>query len=157
MRDLQLGQLLFFPFRSIHLSRQFLQKVCPQFITNGFVRMSVQIEHCSRLRNIFFKRSLVSSVMVAIFESYSPVRMKFNRNNVSFNFWGCTKTIKKCNIPLKSPIKWLPKMQHFFLNSNFCYVFRAIFGKLMFLKNGHGRHEKGGMPTHYVVIFHEFH
>ena len=89
-------------------------------------------------------------------DRYSPVRMKFNRNNISFNFWGRTKTIEKCNIPLKSPIKWLPKMQHFFLNSNFCYVFRAIFGKLMFLKNGHGRHEMGGMPTHYVFIFHEF-
>ena len=45
------------------------------------------------------------------FNYYSPVRMKFNRNYVSFNFWGYTKTIRKCNIPFKSPIKWLPKMQ----------------------------------------------
>ena len=37
--------------------------------------------------------------------------MKFNNNNVSFNFSGYTKTIKKCNIPLESPVKWLPRMQ----------------------------------------------
>ena len=58
---------------------------------------------------------------------------------------------------IEKPYKMVPKNATFFKkNSNFCYVFRAIFGNLMFLKNGHGRHEKGGMPTHYVFIFREF-
>ena len=42
---------------------------------------------------------------------YSGGQMKFNSNNVSLNFSGSTETIKKFNIPLKSPIKWLPRMQ----------------------------------------------
>ena len=35
--------------------------------------------------------------------------MKFNSSK-GFNFSGYTKSIKTCNIPLKSPIKWLPWM-----------------------------------------------
>ena len=50
-------------------------------------------------------------VMTIFFFQYSGGQMKFNSNNISFNFSGYTKIIKKCNIPLKSPIKWLPRMQ----------------------------------------------
>ena len=48
--------------------------------------------------------------------TYSGVQNVFN-----FNFSGYTKSNETCNIPLKSPIKWLPKMQHLKKNSNFCY------------------------------------
>ena len=37
--------------------------------------------------------------------------MKSNKNNISFGFSGYTKSMKKCNIPLEIPIKWLPRMQ----------------------------------------------
>ena len=42
---------------------------------------------------------------------YSGGQMKFKKNNISFGFSGYTKSMKKCNIPLKSPIKSLPRMQ----------------------------------------------
>ena len=28
-----------------------------------------------------------------------------------FNFSGYTQSTKSCNVPLKSPLKWLPRMQ----------------------------------------------
>jgi len=65
--------------------------------------------------------------------------------------------IRKCNIPFNSLIKWLSKMQNFFLEIPTFVLFLGPFWEnLMFLKNRHGRHEKDGMPTHYVFIFHEF-
>ena len=37
----------------------------------------------------------------------------------------------------------------------FCEIFRVIFEKVAFLKNGHGRHQMGAMPTHFVLVFHQ--
>ena len=68
--------------------------------------------------------------------SYSPVRMKFNSNNVSFNFWRYSKTIKKCNTPLKSPIKWLARTQHFEKNFNFCRFLGPFLENYCFRKMG---------------------
>ena len=51
----------------------------------------------------------------------------------SFNFSGYTKNNKACNIPLKSPIKWLPTNKKKFKIFNFCQVFRAIFEKVPIL------------------------
>ena len=37
---------------------------------------------------------------------------------------------------------------------NFWQRFRAIFEKIVFLKNGRSRHETGAMPTYFAFIFH---
>ncbi len=37
---------------------------------------------------------------------------------------------------------------------NFWQRFRAIFEKIVFLKNGRSRHETGAMPTYFALIFH---
>ena len=65
--------------------------------------------------------------------TYSPVRMKFNNNNVSLNFSGYTKTIKDA-IYFRKPYKMVTK------NAK---------------KNGCGRLEIEDTPTHYVSIFYE--
>ena len=80
--------------------------------------------------------------------------MKFNKNNNSFSFSGYTKSKKKCNIPFKSLIKSLPSMQKKSEIFNFWQRFRAIFEKIVFLKNGRSRHETGAMPTYFAFIFH---
>ena len=118
----------------------------------------ISIGHHCILCDIHLEKSkMLNHTCLCLDQSYSPVQMKFNRNNGSSIFWGCTKTIKKLQYTVENPYKMVTKNATFyFKNFNFCYVFRTIFGKLMFLKNGHGRHEKGGMPTHYVFIFHEF-
>ena len=38
---------------------------------------------------------------------------------------------------------------------NFCEIFRVIFEKIMFLKNGQGRHQRGAMPTHFELVGHK--
>ena len=43
----------------------------------------------------------------------------------------------------------------FFDFFHFYEIFRANFEKVVFLKNGHGRHQMGAMPTHFVFIFHK--
>ena len=82
-------------------------------------------------------------------------QMKFDSNCVSFNFPRPTETIKKINVPLKSPIKWLPKMQKNILNFQLLFGFRAIFERVVFLKNGCGRYQAGAKSTNFVFIFHE--
>ena len=37
---------------------------------------------------------------------------------------------------------------------NFWQRFRAIFEKIVFLKNGRSRHETGAMPTYFAFVFH---
>ena len=41
-----------------------------------------------------------------------------------------------------------------FSTFNFWQRFRAIFEKIVFLKNGRGRHEMVAMPTYFAFIFH---
>ena len=56
-------------------------------------------------------------------------------------------TIEK---PYKMTTKNAKKIEIF----NFCWRFKAIFEKTVFLKNGHGRLETGAMPTNFAFIFH---
>ena len=45
---------------------------------------------------------------------YSLFHISINPQSKSFYFSATTQNIETFNIPLKSPIKWLPKMQKFF-------------------------------------------
>ena len=38
---------------------------------------------------------------------------------------------------------------------NVCEIFRVIFEKVVFLKNGWGRHHMRAMLTHFVLVVHE--
>ena len=67
------------------------------------------------------------------FNTYSGGEMKFNKNNISFGFSGYTKSMKKCNIPLRSPIKSLTRMQKKYLKfSTFGNVLGSFLKKLCF-------------------------
>ena len=81
--------------------------------------------------------------------------MKFNSNNVSFNFSGSTETIKN-QYTIEKPYKMVTKnAKNIFEFSTFVSFFGAIFEKVVFLKNGCGRYQTGATPSHFVFIFHE--
>ena len=84
---------------------------------------------------------------------YSGGQMKFNKNNISFGFSEYTKSMKKCNIPLKSPIKSLPRMQKKNLKfSTFGSVLGPFLKKLCFWKMGVAGMKRGPCP----LILHSF-
>ena len=55
---------------------------------------------------------------------YSPVPMKFNSNNVSFNFSGYTKAIKKMQYTIGKPYKMVTRNAK--KNSNFSTFVRLL-------------------------------
>ena len=56
----------------------------------------------------------------------------------------------------QKPYEMVTKNANFFFEIfNFCEIFRVIFEKVVFLKNGHGRHQMGAMPTYFVLVVHE--
>ena len=61
--------------------------------------------------------------------TYSLFHISINPQSKSFYFSATTQNIETCNIPLKSPIKWLPKMQKIFLNFQLLLGFRGHFRK----------------------------
>ena len=65
---------------------------------------------------------------------YSLFHINIYPQSKSFCFTATTQNIKTCNIPLKSPIKWLPKMQKKFWIFNFCLVLGPFSKKLCFWK-----------------------
>ena len=54
--------------------------------------------------------------------TYSPVQMKFNNNNVSFNFSGYTKTIKKMQYTIEKPYEVVTR------NATFKKEFQRLLG-----------------------------
>jgi len=55
--------------------------------------------------------------------------------------------MKTKDIPLKSPIKLQQEMQKKFEFTKICYIFRAFLKKVVFLENGHGRHQTVASPS----------
>ena len=60
---------------------------------------------------------------------YSLFHINTYPKSKSFCFSTTTQCIKTCNMPLKSPIKWLPKMQKKIFNFQLLLGFRGHFQK----------------------------
>ena len=101
---------------SLNMGKTSLQncKTAIQSHTGHITKLKKDIENKAQKRQI--KRTpevrtfQVAGVAGNNSYKYSGGRMKFNSSK-GFNFSGYTKSIKTCNIPLKRPIKWLPRMQ----------------------------------------------
>ena len=57
---------------------------------------------------------------------------------------------------IQKPYKWLPNMQKKKVNSNFCHVFRDIFGKLIFRNMGMVGSKRGACPPIMYSFFMNF-